>query len=134
MAMPSNRIAFLLAALMCAASIGAVVARPGTKAADLGPAISLETMIPKQFGEWREEPQRIVQVVNPQTQELLDKLYSQILTRTYVNAKRLPDHALARLWQRSARRLAGAQAGGLLSGAGVHAAPERGVATRDAVR
>jgi EpsI family protein len=27
-----------------------------------------------------------VQVVNPQTQELLDKLYSQILTRTYVNA------------------------------------------------
>lgn len=28
-----------------------------------------------------------MQVVNPQTQELLDKLYSQILTRTYVNAK-----------------------------------------------
>lgn len=84
---PVNRIAILIAALMCAASIGAVVARPGTKAADLEPAISLETMVPKQFGDWREEPLRIVQVVNPQTQELLDKLYSQILTRTYVNDK-----------------------------------------------
>lgn len=84
--MSSNRIAFVIAALMFAASAGAIVARPGTKVADLGLAISLETMVPKQFGDWREEPQRIVQVVNPQTQELLDKLYSQVLTRTYVNA------------------------------------------------
>jgi EpsI family protein len=84
--MLSNRIAFLIATLMCAASVGAIVARPGTKAADLGPAISLETIVPKQFGDWREEPQRIVEVINPQTQEYLDKLYSQILTRTYVNA------------------------------------------------
>lgn len=44
-------------------------------------------MIPNQFGDWREEPQRISQIINPQTQELLDKLYSQILTRTYVNAE-----------------------------------------------
>jgi EpsI family protein len=79
--------AFLLAALMCAASIGAVVTRPDTKAADVGPAISLETMIPNEFGDWREAPDRIVQVVNPQTQELLDKLYSQILTRIYVNTE-----------------------------------------------
>lgn len=81
----SNRIAFFIAALMFAASIGAVVARPSAKVSDEAP-ISLEQMIPKQFGDWREEPQRFVQVVNPQTQELLDKLYSQILSRTYVNA------------------------------------------------
>ena len=81
----SNRIALLIAALMLAASIGAVLARPTIKASDDAP-ISLEQMIPKQFGDWREEPQRYVQVVNPQTQELLDKLYSQILSRTYVNA------------------------------------------------
>lgn len=83
--MRSNKIAIVLATLMCASSIGAIVARPSTKVADLGPKISLETMIPRQFGDWREEPQRIGQVINPQTQELLDKLYSQILTRTYVN-------------------------------------------------
>ena len=43
-------------------------------------------MIPRNFGDWREAPLGYVQVVNPQTQELLDKLYSEILTRTYVNA------------------------------------------------
>ena len=84
--MRSNRLAFVIAALMCGASIGAVVARPGTKAADLRPAISLEAMIPNQIGDWREEPQRIVQVVNPQQRAFVDKVYSQILERSYVNA------------------------------------------------
>lgn len=85
--MPLNRIAIILAALMCLASIGAIVAKPSIKVADQGAKISLEAMIPKQFGDWRDEPQRISQIINPQTQELLDKLYSQILTRTYVNAE-----------------------------------------------
>jgi len=85
--LPVNRTAILFFALMCAASIGVVVARPSTKAADLRSAISLETLIPRQFSEWREEPQWIVQAVNTQIQELLDKLYSQILTHTSVNAK-----------------------------------------------
>ena len=84
--MRSNRMAFLIAALMFAASIGAVVARPDTKAASLEPAILLEAMIPKQFGDWREEPQQIVQIISPQDQAWLDKLYAQVLTRTYVNA------------------------------------------------
>src|SRR3954466_2343339 len=84
--MLANRISLWIAALMVLASIGAVLARPTVKAADEEPPISLEQMIPKQFGDWREEPQRYVQVVNPQTQELLDKLYSQILSRVYVNS------------------------------------------------
>ena len=78
--------AIILAALMGAASVGAVVARPSTKAADVGPAIVLEQIVPEKFGDWHEERQSQVQMVNPQTKELLDKLYSQILTRTYVNA------------------------------------------------
>ena len=82
----SNRIAVFMAVLMVLASVGAVVARPTLKAADDEPPISLEQMIPKQFGDWTEEPQRYAQVVNPQTQELLDKLYSQILSRVYINS------------------------------------------------
>lgn len=85
--MPSNRTAFVIAALMFAASVSAIVVRPTEKLADGDPSFSLETMIPKQFGEWREVTQWSVQVINPQTQEFLDKLYSQILTRTYVNAE-----------------------------------------------
>lgn len=83
--MRSNRIAFVIAALMFTASVGAVVARPGTKAAVREPAFSLETIIPTQFGEWREEPRRIIQLVNPQRQAALDEIYSQILERVYVN-------------------------------------------------
>lgn len=83
--MPPNRTAFLIAALMFAAGVGATAARPSAKVSDERPAISLESMIPRQIGDWREVPLGHVQVVNPQTQELLDKLYSEIVTRTYVN-------------------------------------------------
>lgn len=72
---------------MCTASVGAILVKPGTKAADRGPAIDLETMVPRRFGGWREESRPVAQVINPQTRELLDKLYSQILSRTYVNAE-----------------------------------------------
>jgi EpsI family protein len=81
-----NRVALLIAALMLVASAAAIVARPTAKLADERPPISLATMIPKQFGDWREEPSRYAMVVNPQTQRLLDSLYNEILARTYVDA------------------------------------------------
>ena len=45
----------------------------------------LEAVIPKQFGDWREDTSGAGGVVNPQQEQLLKQLYSQILTRTYVN-------------------------------------------------
>jgi EpsI family protein len=84
-AVRSARSAYILAALMLAASVAAVLVRPDRKLSDERPAVSLEAMIPRQFGEWHEMPQAFVQVVNPQTKEVLDKLYSQILTRVYAN-------------------------------------------------
>jgi EpsI family protein len=83
--MPVNRIAFFLAGLMCAASVGAMMARPTARVAEEGPKVVLESMVPRQFGDWKEEPQKVAQVINPQTRQLLDRLYSQILSRTYVN-------------------------------------------------
>jgi EpsI family protein len=83
--MKATRTAVVLAALMCVAAVGGVASRPTAKAADRGQSISLETEVPKSFGEWTLLPNQGAQVVNPQTKELLDKLYSQILTRTYVN-------------------------------------------------
>lgn len=83
--MKPTSIALTLAALMCLASAGGFAMRPNSSAAAKGHGISLEDMVPKRFGGWVEQPDRGVQVVNPQTQELLDKLYSQLLTRTYVN-------------------------------------------------
>ena len=43
--------------------------------------------MPRSFGTWRELPAQKVQVINPQTKALLDKLYSQTLSRTYVNSE-----------------------------------------------
>jgi EpsI family protein len=77
--------AMLLAGLMIAASVAASVLRPAPRDPNLPPSIVLEKSVPRQLGQWREVPQRALQIVNPQTQELLDKLYSQILSRTYVN-------------------------------------------------
>lgn len=75
----------LLAGLMMAASVFAVVLRPTHKLADQGPKIELETLIPSAFGEWHEEKRANVLIVDPQQRELLDKIYSQTLTRTYKN-------------------------------------------------
>jgi len=83
--MKLNHTAVILAVLMCGASAAGYAVRPSAKAADKGQAISLEAIVPKGFGDWTLLPEQGAQVVNPQTQRLLDSLYSQILTRTYVN-------------------------------------------------
>ncbi|HEY0818638.1 MAG TPA: EpsI family protein, partial [Rhizobacter sp.] len=60
---------------------------PKPPAQKLAPGIVLEQAIPQQFGDWRLDASQGSLVVNPQTQQLLDKLYGQVLTRTYVNPK-----------------------------------------------
>jgi EpsI family protein len=70
---------------MCGASIAGIAARPSAKAADKGKAVSLEAIVPKAFGEWSEYSGQAAQVVNPQTQALIDTIYSQTLSRIYVD-------------------------------------------------
>jgi EpsI family protein len=79
------RIPIVLAALMALAAVAGWAAWPAAKPPGTAPRYVLEDTVPRQFGEWRLVPEGGAQVVNPQTKELLDKLYSQILSRTYVN-------------------------------------------------
>ena len=58
---------------------------PTQRIADKGPTIDLETMIPKGFGEWKVDPTVIPLLVSPDVQANLDKIYNQILSRTYIN-------------------------------------------------
>jgi EpsI family protein len=76
--------AFALAALMCGASMASIGIRHSATATPKELGIVLETSVPRKFGDWTMaiEP---AQVVNPQTQDLLNSLYSQILTRIYVH-------------------------------------------------
>ena len=83
--MKTISVAVTLAALMCLASVGGIAARPSAKAADRGAKISLETMVPKAFGDWNEVTDRGATIVNPETKATLDAIYSQLLTRIYVN-------------------------------------------------
>lgn len=76
---------FLLLALMLAASGLALALRPTQKIAEQSAAIDLELIVPRSFGAWREEPQKSVQIVDPQQQEMIDKIYTQTLSRTYIN-------------------------------------------------
>ncbi len=76
---------FVLVTLMVAASGLAIAMRPTQKIADMGPPVKLETMIPKAFGEWREEPQNQTLIVDPQQQETINRIYTETLSRTYIN-------------------------------------------------
>ena len=78
---------FILLALMLVASAGAFALRPTHKIADQGAAVDLQAMIPHSFGEWREEPQSSAQIVDPQQKEVIDRIYKQTLSRTYVNTR-----------------------------------------------
>ncbi|HEY9067840.1 MAG TPA: EpsI family protein [Burkholderiaceae bacterium] len=80
-------VAIVMFCLMAGALALGMLARPPAKSASAGPRFVLDAIVPKEFGDWREVPAQSVVVVNPQTKELLDKLYSQILTRTYVNSQ-----------------------------------------------
>lgn len=78
---------FILLAFMLAGSGLALALKPTHKFAAQRPTIDLQSIIPATFGEWRAEEKSTAQIVDPQQQETLDKIYNQTLTRTYVNPK-----------------------------------------------
>src|SRR5487761_2177055 len=75
----------LVGLVMIAVAISVWMYKPPAKLAQQGPKIELESMIPKQFGEWHLDESTIPLQASPDQVEALKKIYSQILTRTYVN-------------------------------------------------
>jgi EpsI family protein len=73
----------LLAVLMLCSSIMAIVLTPTVESQSA--QFDIEAIIPRQFGDWREEKLSISGVVNPQAQAFLNELYSKTLSRTYIN-------------------------------------------------
>ena len=78
-----SRRTILLAALMGLSSAGSLAARPGAPKLD---PFRFDAAIPREFGDWREVKPRIAQVIDPQTEQLLRRIYSQIVSRTYVHS------------------------------------------------
>ncbi|MDP2867935.1 MAG: EpsI family protein [Methyloversatilis sp.] len=79
--------ALAAAVLMTSAAAIATVMTPTRRIVDTLPKLDIEASIPQRFGDWQIDARSGGGVVNPQQTELLDKLYSQIVTRTYVNSE-----------------------------------------------
>ena len=74
----------IIAVLCLLASIAANFLTPHQYLADLEP-VNLEKIIPKQFGEWEivDEPNNLV--TTPEQNEFINSIYSQVLSRVYIN-------------------------------------------------
>ena len=79
--------AALVLLLMVVSFVVAAAWKPTLKLADQRPKVVLEAMFPKKFGEWVTDDNLPVQLVSPDTAALLNKIYNQTLSRSYVNAK-----------------------------------------------
>lgn len=80
----SIRNVVLLALMLLSAGLGAAL-RPNISLADESAPIDLKAMVPTAFGDWQEQLNLSNQIVDPQQQKKLDEIYSQTLSRTYIN-------------------------------------------------
>lgn len=77
----------VLGLLMLASAGAAKVTTPTVRLSEVLPPLPLESVIPTRFGDWSQELQTPAQVVDPQLQDELKRIYTQIISRTYVNAR-----------------------------------------------
>lgn len=77
---------FLVTMAMIGAAYAAHTAHPDRMLVDELPPLELAREIPEVIGDWRMLPDAGNRVVNPQAKALIDSLYSETLTRTYVNS------------------------------------------------
>lgn len=83
---PSRRKAVAIMVLAATSVAVAEVWRPRIRLAKGRAAVQLETVFPKDFADWAVDDRQPVQLVSPDTKAMLDKLYTQLLSRTYVNS------------------------------------------------
>ena len=80
-------ISLALGMLMVLSGILAKAITPTGISDELQAKINLETIIPKEFGNWKIDAVSANHIVNPTVKGQLEKLYSQTLSRTYINNK-----------------------------------------------
>ena len=79
-------ISIFLGILMVSSGALTKALTPTNKIADQQEKIDLEMMIPTEFADWRIDKSIIPLQVDADTQAMLDKIYNQTLSRTYVNS------------------------------------------------
>ena len=82
----SMRNAVLLVLMLLSAGLAAAL-RPTISLANERPPIELKSMVPTSFGDWRQLERSGAYIIDPQTKQKLDAIYSETLSRTYVDSK-----------------------------------------------
>lgn len=75
----------IVALAMFAAAGLAVAMKPSQRMAEHTATLDLETVVPREFGDWRIDPRIVPVQVSPEVRAQLDEIYNQTLARTYVN-------------------------------------------------
>lgn len=75
----------LLSVLMLTTALAAVALRPEYDTSQGKDLHDLEKLVPSSFGDWKEIKNGGSLVINPQQQQTLAEIYSQTLSRTYIN-------------------------------------------------
>ena len=79
-----RRLAIGTGAAMAVTAVLGEVGRPSVRVADGASRVDIETLFPAAFGPWRVDNTLPVILPSPDVQRTLDKIYNQVLSRTYV--------------------------------------------------
>jgi EpsI family protein len=83
MSFPTKSLVLLM--IMVGAACLTAFTHPDKSAADLRAPVVLEQLVPQNFGDWKELTYATAQIIDPQQQQSLGKVYSQTISRTYIN-------------------------------------------------
>lgn len=72
--------------MMVLTAIFTILLHPSDKLVHAKPPVDYSTLVPTSFADWSEIKTSTAQIIDPQQKETLDKTYSQLVGRTYVNA------------------------------------------------
>lgn len=84
---PARIRAAVVLLLMVLSYAGAQAWKPRHFFTETRPAVKLETLFPETFGDWRVDRSGPVQLIAPDAAALINKLYNDTLSRTYVNSR-----------------------------------------------
>lgn len=82
-----TRRAAIAAVLMAVTAAGGQAMVPTKRMALLRGAFNLGDLVPSSFAGWQVDNRSVGGIVNPQTEALLNKLYSQMLDRIYIDGR-----------------------------------------------
>jgi EpsI family protein len=80
-----TRRAAIFSGLMVATAVAGEVFVPRRKMATERGHFRLDELVPVRFGDWRVDKTAVGGIVNPQTEAMLNRIYSQLLDRVYVD-------------------------------------------------